>query len=117
MLLNNWVNILLTVASAISLTETPITKAIPPVWPLFRLCLIMEKITGPTEMLSNNPKVIPLIRASSIEKYHVLVRLYIAGLQKPFPVFQHFSFHNPWEFMLTAKFSFQFHEFHEFLFR
>jgi hypothetical protein len=33
---------------------------------------MMEKITGPTEMLSNNPRVTPLIRASSIEKYRYL---------------------------------------------
>jgi hypothetical protein len=49
-----------------SLNDTPIMKAIPPLIPLLMLCLRMEKITGPTEMLNNKPNVIPFQIASSI---------------------------------------------------
>src|SRR6185295_16634372 len=41
-------------------------KAIPPVWPLFKLCLRIENMTGPTEMLSKSPRVIPLSNTSNI---------------------------------------------------
>ncbi len=50
--------------SVISLAETPATKEYPPRWPLFKLCLMMEKITGPTEMLSKRPRVMPFIRGA-----------------------------------------------------
>jgi hypothetical protein len=50
----------------ISLAETPIINAMPPVWPLFKLCLRIENMTGPTEMLSKKPRVIPLSNTSSI---------------------------------------------------
>jgi hypothetical protein len=45
----------------------------PPVWPWFRLCLIMENTIGPTEILSNNPRVIPFSKASIITgKYKII---------------------------------------------
>jgi hypothetical protein len=47
-------------------------KAMPPLCPLLRLCLMMENITGPTDMLSNNPSVIPFSKASIIiTKYEI----------------------------------------------
>ena len=66
MLLNSSVNTLLINTSAISLAETPNTKAIPPRWPLLRLCLMIENITGPTAILSKKPNVIPFKKASII---------------------------------------------------
>ena len=61
---NNCVNTLLTKTSVISEAETPKINAIPPRWPLFRLCFIIEKITGPTDIVSNKPSVIPFKNAS-----------------------------------------------------
>ena len=58
----------------ISLTDIPAMNAKPPGIPLFRLCLITEKIIGPTEIASNSPSVTPFIIASSIvqsKKYWV----------------------------------------------
>jgi hypothetical protein len=49
-----------------SLRETPIMKASPPLIPLLMLCFIIEKITGPTAMLNNKPSVIPFHNASNI---------------------------------------------------
>ena len=47
-----------------SLAETPAIKAKPPLCPLLRLCLITEKITGPTEMLNSNPNANPFASAA-----------------------------------------------------
>lgn len=62
----NSVKKLLITARVISLKETPIINASPPFIPLLMLCLIIEKITGPTDMLNNKPNVIPFHDASNI---------------------------------------------------
>ena len=70
MALNNSVKTLLINTIVISLADTPMMNAMPPVWPLFKLCLRIENITGPTEMLSKSPRVIPLRSISSIKNAH-----------------------------------------------
>ena len=44
----------------ISLNQTPATKLNPPFIPLFILCLMMVKITGPTDKARKKPKPSPL---------------------------------------------------------
>lgn len=62
--LNNSVNNWLIKTSVISLALTPATKVKPPLCPLLMLCLIMEKMIGPTEMANIMPKRSPLIKAA-----------------------------------------------------
>lgn len=62
--LNSSVNTLLISTNVISLDATPKIKHNPPLVPLLMLCLIIEKITGPTDIASNNPKAKPLTMAS-----------------------------------------------------
>ncbi len=62
------VNTLHTNTRLISLAETPATKEYPPLCPLLILCFIIENITGPTEMLSKRPSVMPLISGAIIIK-------------------------------------------------
>ena len=62
------VNKLQTSTNVISLAETPAMKAKPPLWPLLRLCLITEKITGPTDMLNSKPNANPFANAAIIRR-------------------------------------------------
>ena len=49
-----------------SLKNTPTAKAYPPRWPLLRLCLRIENITGPTEIPNKIPNTKPLRTDSNI---------------------------------------------------
>ena len=49
-----------------SLSHTPATKLKPPSFPLLILCLIMVKITGPTDIANKRPIAKPLSKASII---------------------------------------------------
>ena len=76
-LLNNSVNTLLTNTNVKSLAATPMAKLNPPRCPLLILCLIMEKITGPTEIASNNPSANPFASASYMSNnYSCKLRMY-----------------------------------------
>ena len=63
---NNCVKTLLISTSIISLADMPMTKASPPRWPLFRLCLIVVNNTGPTAMLNKSPRPMPCKRLCNI---------------------------------------------------
>lgn len=79
--LKNSEKTLLTNTSNTSLAKTPNTKAIPPLYPLFKLCLMIENNTGPTAKLSHNPNVRPFSNASVIIQgpatiaYRLLIKL------------------------------------------
>ena len=56
---------------------TPSMNAMPPRKPLLRLCLMIEKTTGPTDILSNKPSVNPFKTASNISaKIIICVQAY-----------------------------------------
>jgi hypothetical protein len=62
---------LLPVTNNISLTQTPITKLKPPSRPLFKLCFMIVKMTGPTDKARKNPSNNPFTSASSITIFPV----------------------------------------------
>lgn len=62
-------NALLRIINSISLTHTPATKLNPPSLPLFKLCLMMVKITGPTDKARILPSANPFSNASIMCKF------------------------------------------------
>src|ERR1700730_2934744 len=60
--------ILLMITSKRSLVHTPATKLNPPSRPLFKLCLTIVKITGPTDKARKKPNKKPFTSASVIEE-------------------------------------------------